>query len=238
MYRKILIIIGIVILGNWKISPGTDIYNNLSLKIRDKVICYVFDHVKADSMDLQVQVPATVVNGIRNSDVTDIHVDWRRGEDALAGRVVVPVRIRTKGNHFFTTYATATIRVFERVYVTRKLLNRHHVIAEHDLTKEMREVTKLESSVFVSQNTLVDRRTRRVIGKGRIITQDMVEAQPLVRQGDRVSLTLVYGNLKVKTTGFARKDGWKGDRIRVRSPKNRSEIVGMVVSKKEVIVQL
>lgn len=210
----------------------------LAEQIRYKVKHFILDQVVADSIDLRVKVPSSITSGLKRSDITGIRVDWRKGHSALSGKVVVPVCLEVKKKTHLTTYATATIRVYRRVYVANRLLNRHSILNPEDVRLEMREVSGLNRQYFNAMVDILERRTRRVISAGSIITSDMIETPPLIRRGDRIQLTLVYGNMKVTTMGFARKDGWLGDKIRVRNPKNRSEIVGRVVNSKQVEVQL
>ena len=238
MFRRFFLFLGFGLFWHCCSGLAADIRASLPLEIREQVYRFLLDNVSADSIDLRVQVPTSIGGGIDKGDVVNIRVDWRKGKEDLAGRVVIPVCIRIRGDQYVTTYATATIRLFDRVYVTRSLLNRHHIISRDEVQKEMRDVTKLTASPFKGTQALVESRTKRVIGKGRIVTEDMVESAPLIRQGDRVQLVLVYGNLRVTAMGFARKDGWLGDRIRVRNPKNRSEIIGRVVNRNEVVVEM
>jgi flagella basal body P-ring formation protein FlgA len=238
MFRRFFLLLGCSLFWHCCSGMAADIQGPLPLEIRERVYRFLLDNVQADSIDLRVQVPTSIGGGIDESDVLNIRVDWQKGKEDLAGRVVIPVCIRIRGDQYITTYATATIRLFDRVYVTQSLLNRHHIISRDNVQKVMRDVTKLNGSPFKSTQDLVESRTKRVIGKGRIVTEDMVESPPLIHQGDRVQLVLVYGNLRVTAMGFARKDGWMGDRIRVRNPKNRREIIGRVVNRNEVVVEM
>ena len=238
MIRKIFLISFIGLL--WSVNSGysTETSGSLEYEIRKEVERFILESIEADSMDVWVQVSSSIDGGIKADDVTDIRVDWRKSSDALAGRVVIPVCVRVRGDAYYTTYATAEIRLFDRVCVTNSLLDRHHIFSQNDVGIEMREITGLHAMPYKDMRNILQRRTTRVIGRGRIITEDMVEDPPLIRQGERIRIILVYGNLKVMTMGFARKDGWLGDRIRVRNPKNRSELVGLVVNSKEVEVRL
>lgn len=210
----------------------------LKQRIKDKVEHFIGEQIVADSFDVRIDVPASVGPGIEIQDVTDIRIDWRKGSNGLMGRVVIPVCVIVQGKTSVTTYTRATICLFDRVFVSKVLLNRHHILTGSDIRKEMRDVTGLSGSPYKDVESLLEKRTKRVVGKGRVITDDMIESPPLICRGDRVELVLVYGNLKVTTTGFARKDGWLGDRIRIRGTKNQGEIIGRVISSKEVEVQL
>ena len=238
MIRKVFLIFFIGVLWNVNSGYSTEPSGSLEYKIRQHVERFILESIEADSMDVWVQVSSSIDGGIEVDDVRDVRIDWRKSSEALAGRVVIPVCLRVKGDAYLTTYATAVIRLFDRVYVSNSLLNRHHILTRDDVRIEMREVTGLYSSPFKGMADLLERRTRRVVGRGRVITEDMIENPPLIKQGERVRIILVYGNLKVMAMGFARKDGWLGDRIRVRNPKNRSELVGLVVNSKEVEVRL
>jgi flagella basal body P-ring formation protein FlgA len=217
---------------------SNEISKSLENRIRRQVEHYILEHIEADSLDLHVQVSASLDFRINPSDVKDIRIDWQKGSEDLAGRVVIPVSLRVKRNVYYTTYATALIRLFDRVCVANSSLHQHHLLSRRDLKRELQDVTGLQSPSFKRIEKLFGRRTKQTVEKGGIITEDMIEDPPLIREGERVRIIFVYENQKVMTRGYAIKDGWLGDQILVRNPKNRSELVGLVVKSKEVEVRL
>jgi len=236
--KIIMVILGCLfwIDGHGAVQDDGDL---LRERIRGEVQQFIMERITADSFDVRIEMSASIGSGIDNGDVKEVRIDWRRGREDLIGKVIIPVcLILQGGGTYATTYSMAMVRLFDRVLVTRVLMNRHHVPVESDVQKEMREVTGLKGAAFKDVESLLDRRVTRVIGRGRIITDNMIESLPLICRGDRVQLVLMHRNLRVTTAGYARADGWLGDRIRVRSEKTQREILGRVIGSNEVEVQL
>ena len=211
---------------------------SLEERIRASVALAVKECVEADSCEVGVDVSRLPGWAVTDGEGLEIQLGLDGEGDALRGRVMVPVYLVRSGETVLKTFATATVRVFDSVWVARYLLNRHHVLTEADVNEEMREVTDMAWPAVRSKETLLGKRTKRVVGRGRVIDVDMIEVLPLVRRGDRVNIRVVYSNLVVTTTGFARTDGWLGDRIRVRDSRSHCEIVGLVRDAKTVEVHL
>lgn len=239
LFKRLVFVTSIVILF---LTIGTtgEVIGSCSLDryVQTYVEKFIVDHVFADSFSVEVDVPHLVKTDIYDCDSFDIQIDWNKGWDALRNKVFIPVRVMLNDEFFLMTSLTATIRLFDHVWIAKDILNRHHLITQKDVAKEMRDVTDFVWSPVKYSEELLGKRTKRVIGKGRIITVKMIEDQPLIRRGDKVKVTLIYRNLTVITTGFAKEDGWFGDLIRVRDPKIHSEIIGHVRSSRIVEVQL
>jgi flagella basal body P-ring formation protein FlgA len=141
---------------------------------------------------------------------------------------LIPVRIVSGEKTLSTVYATAMIQKFNRVFRAKRLIQRHEQIDTDDLELMLCEVTRLASVPYRVKADLVGKRTTRVISRGRVLTEDMVEHLPLIQRGDRIQILVRHGNLTVSTSGFAQEDGWMGDQIRVKNTDGRREIIGRV----------
>ena len=211
---------------------------SLEERIRASVAVAIEACVEADSCDVRVDVSRLPEGVVTAGEGLEIQLGLDGGGDALRGRMVVPVYLVRDGETVLKTFATATVRVFDSVWVARYLLNRHHVLTAADVDEAMREVTDMTWPAVRSQETLLGKRTKRVVGRGRVIDVDMIEELPLIRRGDRVNIQVIHSNLVVTTVGFARTDGWLGERIRVRDSRSHCEIVGWVRGAKTVEVHL
>jgi flagella basal body P-ring formation protein FlgA len=66
----------------------------------------------------------------------------------------------------------------------------------------------------------------------------MLEAENLVKMGDRVRVIVSGNGLKISGFGIARQNGQKGETIRILNPDSKREIYGVVTSAQLVEVQL
>ena len=238
MVRKSYYILVVGLFSVMSLGLRAEENGSLERRIRSVVERFVLSIISADSLEVRVDVPNLIRVGVGDTDSLELHTDWKKGRDALAGKVYIPVRVMAKGKILWTTYAATTIRLFDRVCVTNKLMNRHSFFRVEDVHQEMRDVTNLSWPPYKNRETLLGMRIKRAIGKGRIVTTDLVEDPPLIHRGDRVQIMLSYKNITLMDTGFAKEDGWVGDKIRIRHLKSRSEITGRVKSSRVVEIQL
>lgn len=200
---------------------------SVSEQISSMVERFIRSRCEADSLVLALNLPEPLPV-LKNGDVLTYYVDCNRTADQLSGRIILPVRIVSGERTLRTVYVTATIRRFKRVCRARRLIPRHAEMGEADLEVAMCEVTRLVSLPYKEKGDLFGKRVTRVVSRGRVITEDMVEHVPLIGRGDRIRILVRHENLTVTTTGFALEDGWMGDQIRVRHADGRREIVGRV----------
>jgi len=202
---------------------------DLSQMIADKIEHYVHANVNCDSLDLSLKLDNQYHSELLLNQHLEIFIDWNKNKESLTGKVLIPLRFKTP-DHVIPGHVSVCIRKFDRVGVTRRLMARNEIISDGDVEMEMREVTSIKRSTFKRHYDLIGKRLKRAIGEGRIITNDMVESQPVIKKGDRVDVMLVNKNLTMILTGIAKEDGWIGDRIRIRKNNDRNELKARVKS--------
>jgi flagellar basal body P-ring formation protein FlgA len=57
-----------------------------------------------------------------------------------------------------------------------------------------------------------------------------VRRQPIIRRGDQVEVVAIASSFTVSTRGIAEQDGAEGDRIRVRTERRESPLIGQVLA--------
>lgn len=61
-------------------------------------------------------------------------------------------------------------------------------------------------------------------------TAAAVRRQPLIRRGDQVEVVAIAAGFTVSTRGVAEQDGAEGDRVRVRTERRDSPLIGQVLA--------
>ncbi len=215
MYRWIFILL---------LSAANLFAQPLDNRIRSKVFHFVANRVQADSFSVFIQVPQNIPEVSTNGDNLGIHVDWSKGQNALSGRVLLPVRISNGHNLLTTVQVIADVTRFERVCLANGMLDRHHMIGQYDVRYELRDVTNMHEVPIQSMRECVGKRTRRMITGDRILTAGMLQSPPMVERGRSVKVVLSHHNLEITTSGIAKEDGWLGDNIRVRHAQSKQDI--------------
>ncbi len=210
----------------------------LESQVRTEVYDYIESRVEADSFAIFVELPQNGSLLAKQMPRARFLIDWGKGNSALTGRIMIPVKIFDGPGFYSEVQVIATIKRYEYVCVTNQMLGRHNEILDSDIRFELRDVSDVYLNPIVSFTECLGKRTKRVISANRMITEDMIEFPPLVERGNPVKIVLRHRNLEITTTGIARQDGWKGDIIRVRQHSGKHVIQCVVKSGNVVMANL
>ena len=131
-----------------------------------------------------------------------------------------------------------------RVWVLRELavaaqpLRSGVTIAAANIALEQREVAEPRSDTLSSTEAAVGQRVRRNVAAGEALRAGWLDTAPSVKRGDRVTLRLAHGALRIETVGLAEENGVLGAWIRVRNLSSRREVLGRVAADGVVHVEI
>lgn len=146
------------------------------------------------------------------------------GELPMVGTAVFRVTL-TKDTEIKTINVSGKIRALGRVYQSTRDISRHSLINEDDF--QMIETELTSGREFLGRLDSKNRATK-LIQKGRILEANQIQPVPLVAKGNIVNVIITDGNILIKMTGVAGKDGWLGDRITVQNPASKKVFQGRV----------
>jgi len=129
----------------------------------------------------------------------------------------------------------AHVRSFAAVAVASGDISRGDPITDTAIVIERRDVTGA-GEVFSSPKELEGMQAKWRIRSGRIVTGKMVEAIPVVRRGDRVTVRLIVGSVELTTKGTARENGGMHEVIRVYNETTRKTLRCTIIDSGTVIV--
>lgn len=167
--------------------------------------------------------------------------DLRLPEEPWEVRVLLPAGCRLKGNVrcvaeivrknavVMRIPLTVTARTTADVLVAERLLERHAAISAGDVRVQRIETTAYAEAPTVGAAELAGMRLKRIVPAGAVLLRSMFEPVPLVRSGRPVTIFVTTGAVRVRTTGVARRDGNRGDRVGVRPSNSRQQITGVVI---------
>lgn len=123
------------------------------------------------------------------------------------------------GSH--KTSIGAMARAWQDEVVVTKPLTVKQVIREEDLTtrRVLTDETSIDPILAIQQ--VIGQQAGRDLRPGTVMTARLVEAVPLVKAGQLVSLTIGQGAIRVKTVGRAQESGTFGQTIKVKNETNR-----------------
>jgi flagella basal body P-ring formation protein FlgA len=133
---------------------------------------------------------------------------------------------------------TARVWVLRNVAVATRELRSGETLGTGDATTESREADTPRGEAQDDPTGAVGRRVRRHVKAGDVLLAAWLEEAPRVRRGERVTLRLVRGPLRIEMPGRAEQDGAAGAWIRVRNASSGREVTGRVADAGVVDVAL
>lgn len=129
-----------------------------------------------------------------------------------------------------TISTSVRVTLWMDAYVARKKVRRGETIDIDDIFVERRDVTKNFDKIIHTADSFSDVRAKRSINAGSVIVSDMVEPIPMILRGEEVLIRCDVGSMQITTTGVAKEDGLRGDRIKVVNKTTRKKITAEVES--------
>ncbi len=166
------------------------------------------------------------VLGLGGKDVT-FHVRSRNG--VLLGLVTVDVDIVETGKVARTVPVMAEVLLSKGVVVARGPINRGAMVRPEDVSLEERRFTRIEDIGLTTSSVVVGREAKRFIPQGEMVTSRDIQAMPLVRRGDYVTVWFRRGGLSIRGSAKALKEGSQGERIEVKA-EPKGQVYAVVVT--------
>lgn len=121
------------------------------------------------------------------------------------------------------------VSIYARALVTTRLLARYDVIRPEDIKKERFEVTRIMNWAITDADSVVGRRVLRTIGAGQVLDRRALADVPLIRRGDRVTMTYALGTVRASTQAVAVEDGYPDQKILVKLGERQRVVSALVV---------
>jgi flagella basal body P-ring formation protein FlgA len=157
------------------------------------------------------------------------------GRPSVNGIVPLKFIIFVDGEEYERRTVLFRVEVLKEVLVASRALDRHEVIEEDDVQLALRDIGML-SNIFSQKDSLIGKRTKKIIPDGSIIVGDMVEVPPIIKQGDMVKIIIESQAFRITAQGKARQAGAYGSIIRVMNTLSMKEITAQVIDEKSVRV--
>lgn len=158
--------------------------------------------------------------------------------DSLARPRRVTATVRCPGPPSWRLHVPVFITETGLVVVTTTARQRGEVVQLSDLSLEERDLGTLRQGYATEPGIVAGKKLRRAIAPGDVVSPKNLFVEPVVKRGQRVTLTAGGAGMQVKMAGLAMADGAEGQRIPVRNLSSSREIEGVVRSAQTVEVLL
>lgn len=115
----------------------------------------------------------------------------------------------------------ATARAWQDQVVIARPLSRGQVIQKGDVTARRALADRMPAAALLAAEQVVGQIAARELKPGTLVTAPMVEAVPLAKVGQFVTVTLNRGSVRIKSVAKAMEGGSYGETIRVRNEATR-----------------
>ena len=206
--------------------------------IKRTIEAYFVKNLAVEKQDLFFEYPD------ESSFHTAVKLDFDRVEmlpsrnRVRLGIQMVKCLLRFKNRPVRTIPIKIRVKRFQDVVVSTRQLDRHCILQTGDVALARRETTQLRKRAFFSPGKVIGLRVNRIIQAGEIITQNLVETQPIITLGTKVEIVVQKGALQITMPGVARADGRLGDIIKVKSLETRKILSAKIINAQTVYVNL
>ena len=155
----------------------------------------------------------------------------------LKGNTLIYLAVMVDGTIYRKLPVSLKIRVFERVVVAGRRLERNLILTEEDVYLKRLETTLLRHDVITNVEQVIGKATRQIINTGKVIYRDRIDVPPIIKRGELITLVAQFGNVRVTALGKAKEDGRAGDRIAVINVDSRKELIAYLKDADTAIVE-
>jgi flagella basal body P-ring formation protein FlgA len=190
------------------------------------------DHFQKIHSEKKIRVEITDIHGYEGVSFPpgNVSFDVMIPERAQRGGITSGIiRCLVNGQEVKRHQVSARVNLYIDVVSTKHFLKKHQVIQMKDVQWVNRIFSLLPQDAIIDLQEVLGKRATLSINAYEVLRVGMVEIPPLVKKGDRVTLQIENVQFKISTTGEAKEDGRKGDRIRLINLSSKKEVYGRIL---------
>jgi flagellar basal body P-ring formation protein FlgA len=119
---------------------------------------------------------------------------------------------------------------------TSRRVRRGEILTEQDVELEVMKSNRRFRNAISSLDDVVGYEAAHSMGAGRVVTINALRKPPLVNKGDRVTLLVQRGPLKITAFGMVKEKGFKDSLVQVLNLQTKKTVYGQVVDQQTVMV--
>ncbi|MCG3110450.1 MAG: flagellar basal body P-ring formation chaperone FlgA [Candidatus Manganitrophus sp. SB1] len=244
-FFRILFLIMVIFTGVGAVEAADGLENGAAVqqetvpgpaeKISTAIRAYVAERLTSNESDIRVRLLRPPDGSFVMEDGLEVKEGSRGG---LLGRVVFLISSRPNGKPAAHQWVTANVEMIRSIVVSIRPLRRAQVIGPDDVEIRSVAVTRAGESYLFDPDALIGKRVIRSVGAGLPISVEMVETAPVIRSGDRVTMIVESGGLRIATMGRAKEEGFLGRQMAVVNLDSQKTVYGEVIDAATVKITL
>ncbi|MDJ0881365.1 MAG: flagellar basal body P-ring formation chaperone FlgA [Gammaproteobacteria bacterium] len=156
--------------------------------------------------------------------------------DKVMGNTSVTIRCPQPVN--WQIHLPVTVNVYDDVLVTKAPLSKGQTIDTRHLKARKENITRLSQGFFRSSDTLGELELKRNLSINTVITPAMLKPRLLVKSGQKVTITLDFKGMQIKSSGRALHSASLGQLVKVRNTHSNKVVEGIVFDEGQIRVGL
>ncbi len=150
------------------------------------------------------------------------------------GNIELIVSASSNSIRYFKIPVYFKVRVFEYVAIAKRKIARNRQLTKENVFMARRETTKIRGLAFSSRDNLTGKTTAVSVLPNTILTEDMVETPPTIKQGSVVKVFIKSSGFRIVTKGLAQQTGYTGEVIKVKNMDSKKILYGEIVDSDRV----
>jgi flagella basal body P-ring formation protein FlgA len=135
-------------------------------------------------------------------------------------------------------FMSADVKLFLPVLVTKRPLNKGHLIQKNDIKLEKVQLTGHQSAYLSNPKQALNHVLKRRMNRGDIISVNNLSKPVLIKKGDGINIRVNNNGFQISMKGIALAPGSKGEKIKVKNSKTKKIIQGTIFNSSTVIVDI
>lgn len=127
------------------------------------------------------------------------------------------VGVRCKAASAWSVYLSALIRIYRPVVVATQGAQRGDLLGREGLALERRDVSGLRGDFLTSLEAAESLQAIKSVPAGAVLTRRSVAPPPVIKKGDRITISSDKPGFSIRMSGTALTDGALGQKIRIRN---------------------
>ena len=156
----------------------------------------------------------------------------------IYGRTIFFIKYKNMGRQWKTFQIVAEVERFDDVLILKENVDRNQIITEDLVTTGLRSVNWAKREKAVSMNEALGKRTKRMLIKGRVLFESMLEKAPVVERGQLATLIVYSKNMSITMPVVACENAGIGQEIKVKNESTDKYYRAIVQDDGTVILRL
>ena len=144
------------------------------------------------------------------------------------GKKIISIDLLVDGNKYARVKMHGDLALLAEIACLNKRLSRSDIISNEDVTMIRHDISMLDSGLIREPNQAIGKKLKTSLRAGAILYSHLVEAPPLVKRGDMVTIMAQTNNIRVTVPGEVRNSGALGAVVKVKNLMSRQEVYAKV----------